>query len=52
MVEAEAQAQKEIEAIKERNQAQISELKARAQRNLDEAVTYVLGRIVKDYGRN
>lgn len=52
MVEAQAQAAKEIEALKEENKAKISELRAKAQSNLDEAVSFVLGRIVKDYGRN
>jgi V/A-type H+-transporting ATPase subunit G/H len=52
MADAEAEAAKEIESLKEKNNAKISALKARAQANMDEAVSFVLGRIVKDYGRN
>lgn len=52
MVETEAQANREIESLKQKNEIKISELKAKAQDNLDEAVSFVLGRIVKDYGRN
>ena len=52
MAETEAEARREIEVLKQENQARISELKALAQSNLDEAVSFVLGRIVKDHGSN
>jgi V/A-type H+-transporting ATPase subunit G/H len=52
MAETEAEATREIESLKQKNDIKISELRARAQENLNEAVSFVLGRIVKDYGRN
>lgn len=52
MDETEAETLKEIESIKQKNDAKISALKTGAENNLDEAVSFVLGRIVKDYGRN
>ena len=52
VAETEAEAAREIESLKQKNDTKISALKARAQANLDEAVSFVLGRIVKDYGRN
>ena len=36
----------------QKNDEKISEITAKAQRNLDKAVSFVLGRIVKDHGRN
>lgn len=52
MAETEIQAKEEIEALREDNKALISKLRTEAEANLDEAVSFVVGRIVKDYGRN
>ena len=52
MAETESQVKKEIEALGEENKALISKLRTDAEANLDEAISFVVGRIVKDYGRN
>lgn len=52
MKAAEEEARIEIEALNTKNQEECSQIKAMAERNLPKAVTFVLGRIVKNYGHH